>query len=272
MMMKHTMLMPDLFPWGALAGDIIGSVYEQHPIKSIQFPLFDEQCRFTDDSVLTIATAEALLNAKIDFSATYRTWAIRYPRAGYGRLFRYWMNEGKAQPYDSFGNGSAMRVAPVAYGAKSEDEVLILAKQCSMVTHTHEEGIKGAQAVALAVFLARKKVEKQEIRNAIEHRFGYDLQRTLASIRPTYSFDVTCQKSVPESILCFLESTSCESAIRNAVSLGGDADTMACIAGSIAGAFYGVPLAIQNEVKERIPESMKKVITKFEAAVKETPA
>ncbi len=253
----------DFFPWGALAGDIIGSVYEQHSIKKTDLPLFDERCRFTDDTVLTIATAEALLDEKPDFAAAYQRWAIRHPGAGYGGTFRKWMRLEDPHPYNSFGNGSAMRVAPVAYVAKSIDQTLELAKKSAEVTHNHPEGIKGAQAVALAVFFARKKIGRLEIRNEIEQRFGYDLHRTLASIRPDYSFDVTCQGSVPESIICFLEASDCESAIRNAISLGGDADTMACIAGAIAGAYYGVSLALRNEVKEIIPESMQQVITRF---------
>jgi ADP-ribosylglycohydrolase len=251
------------FPWGALAGDIIGSVYEQDGIKTIDFPLFDERCRFTDDTVLTVATAEELLEKPYDFAEAYRRWANRYPDAGYGGTFRDWMKNETQRPYNSFGNGSAMRVAPVAYVASTVEEVLDLAKQSAEVTHNHPEGIKGAQAVALAIFLARHKVEMMDLWCEIASRFGYDLKRTVASIRPGYSFDVTCQGSVPESIVCFMESSSCESAIRNAVSLGGDADTMACIAGAIAGAYYGVPLAMRNEVKCIMPDSMKQVIKSF---------
>lgn len=257
------------FPWGALLGDIVGSVYEHDAIKSTEFPLFSEACRVTDDTVLTIATAEALLDKNLNFSAAYQKWAQRYPNAGYGGTFSYWMKLKKPRPYDSFGNGSAMRVAPVGYFANTVEEVLELAKRSAEVTHNHPEGIKGAQAVALAVFMARHKWPVMDIGGELSWRFGYDLKRTVESIRTGYSFDVTCQGSVPESIICFLEADSCEVAIRNAVSLGGDADTMACIAGAIAGAMYGVPLGMVNEVEMQLDPSMRKVVNDFAQVVKD---
>ncbi len=237
---------------GAIAGDIIGSVYEAAPIKSTDFPLFGPGCRFTDDSVLTIAVARAILEDR-PYGASIRDLGQRYPRAGYGYSFYNWLTSPDPRPYHSWGNGSAMRVSPVGYAFETRQAVLDEAKRSAECTHNHPEGIKGAQSVALAVFLARKGVDKERIRTELERRFGYDLRRTLDTIRPLYTFDVSCQGSVPESIICFLEGRDWESTVRNAVSLGGDTDTMACIAGGIAEALYG-PVAA--EVRDRVRNAL----------------
>jgi len=234
---------------GAIVGDIIGSRFEFQPLKSCDFELFTSACRFTDDTVLTLATANALLKQQ-PFGECYHTFYQRYPEAGYGQGFSRWALSGTKLPYNSYGNGSAMRVAPVAWVAKQLDEVLDLAAQSALPTHDHPEGIKGAQAVAAAIFLARSGTGKAAIRDYVTERFGYDLQRPLDQIRPAYGFEVSCQKSVPEALCCFFESSDFVSSIRLAVSLGGDADTQAAIAGSVAEAFYGgVPPAILKNAR-----------------------
>ena len=248
---------------GAIAGDVIGSVYEAHPIKSMDFPLFGRRSQFTDDTVLTVATAYSILE-KCDYAESYRTFGRRYPRAGYGGAFYQWLFSQRSGPYNSWGNGSAMRVSPVGFAFESVDAVLEEAERSASVTHNHPEGIKGAQATALAVFLARKGENKDSIRDDIERRFNYDLSRTLDDIRPGYRFDVSCQGSVPESITAFLESKDFEDAVRKAVSLGGDSDTMACIAGGIAHAFYGkIPEDIVVNVRERLPDEFLEIIDRF---------
>ena len=215
---------------GAIAGDIIGSVYEAHPIKTMAFDLFSDSSRFTDDTVLTVAVADAILNNE-DYGKTLRNYGRLYPNAGYGMLFYNWLFSDHGEPYNSWGNGSAMRVSPVGFAFESIDDVLAEAAKTAAVTHNHPHGIAGAQAIALSVFMARKGLEKQDIKKEITHRFGYDLDRTVAEIRPAYRFDVTCMGSVPEAIIAFLESADFEDAIRLAVSLGGDSDTLACMAG-----------------------------------------
>lgn len=248
---------------GAILGDIAGSLHEHRPHKSKQFELLPEHGRFTDDSVLTIATADALLN-DVPFDRAYRAYYARYPHAGFGGMFHRWARHPEAKAYQSWGNGSAMRVAPVAYAAESIDQVLQMAHDSAAVTHDHPEGIRGAQAVALAVFLGIEGASKGEIRSALERRLGYDLQRRLDEIRPEYRFDVSCQGSVPESVIAFLESNSVEDAIRNAVSLGGDADTMACIAGAIAEAYYG-PLddSLARKVLGKLDDPLARVSRRF---------
>lgn len=223
---------------GAIAGDIIGSEYEAHPIKTKDFPLFHPRCRFTDDSVLTIAVAEAILT---DGDYRRSVWELgrRYPHAGYGGDFRRWLSSSSPEPYNSWGNGSAMRVSPVGWAFNSVDEVLSEAARSAEISHNHPEGIKGAQATALAVFLARTTRDKELIKEEIADRFGYDLNRTVDSIRPSYSFDVSCQGTVPEAIIAFLDAKDYEDAIRNAISLGGDSDTLGCITGAVAEAYYG---------------------------------
>lgn len=249
---------------GAIIGDVIGSVYEHNPRKTTDFPLFTERSRFTDDSVLTIATAEAILTGE-PYDRAYRKWARRYPHAGYGGSFRKWFREDDAGPYGSYGNGSAMRVSPVGLAFDTPDKVLREGERSAAVTHNHEEGIRGAQAAALAVYLARTGVPKEGIRAEIGARFGYDFSRAIWEIRPGYSFDVTCQGSVPEALTAFLETENLEEAIRTAISLGGDADTQAAIAGAAAAAFDGaVPEEIDREIRRRLPEDMLEVLEAFE--------
>jgi ADP-ribosylglycohydrolase len=222
---------------GAMAGDIIGSAYEFNNVKSVDFKLFREGTYFTDDSVLTIATMDALLNQR-DYAETYQYYGEMYPHRGYGGRFRSWIESDNPKPYHSWGNGSAMRVSPVGWYCDTIDDVLAEARKSAEVTHNHPEGVKGAQAVASAVYLARMGKTKNEIKKFIVDTFGYDLDRSVDEIRPAYDFDVSCQGSVPEAIIAFLESVDFENAVRLAVSLGGDSDTIACIAGGIAEAFY----------------------------------
>jgi ADP-ribosylglycohydrolase len=248
---------------GAIAGDIIGSVYEFHWIKTKEFPLFDPGCRFTDDSVLTVAVAEAILSGRSCLD-TIREIGRRYPGSGYGGYFRNWLHSSDPRPYNSWGNGSAMRVSPVGFAFDKLEKVLEEARHSAEITHNHPEGIKGAQATALAVFLARTGQTKEQIRDEITSRFHYDLDRTLDQIRPSYAFDESCQRTVPEAIIAFLESTSYEDAIRNAVSLGGDSDTLACITGGIAEAFYGeVPVLIRLKVRELLPPDLWEITERF---------
>ncbi len=251
--------------YGAIAGDIVGSVYEGwgRRIKTTEFPLFSLRSRFTDDTVMTVATAYSLLY-QAGYAAAYKDFGRRYRNAGYGGTFRQWLDAPDSQPYNSWGNGSAMRVSPVGMAGSTPEAVLDEARRSAEVTHNHPEGVKGAQAVALAVFLARTGASKVEIKTEIQTRFGYDLRPTLAEIRPHYDFDVSCQGSVPPAITAFLESEDVESAIRNAVSLGGDSDTLACIAGGIAEACYGaLPASLLNEVRERLPEDLRQVMDAF---------
>ena len=249
---------------GAFAGDIIGSVYEANPIKTTDFPLFTKYSHFTDDSVLTTATAFALLN-NLDYATVYRRFGRTYPRAGYGGAFLKWLMNDDAPPYNSWGNGSAMRISPVGFAFDSVEDVLQEAEKSAAVTHNHPEGIKGAQAVAMAIFMARKGQTKEKIRQEITKKFNYDLNKTIEEIRPSYYFDISCQGSVPQALTAFLQSDDVESAIRLAVSLGGDSDTLACIAGAIAHAFYGeLPNQIEREVKNRLPQEFVKVLNAFE--------
>jgi ADP-ribosylglycohydrolase len=248
---------------GAIAGDVIGSPYEFHPHKSVEFELFTPYSRFTDDTVCTIALANAILTDG-DFAAILHNYCREFPDAGYGGRFRRWLASDPYTPYNSFGNGSAMRVSPVGFACKTEKDVLKTAEKSAAVTHDHPEGIKGAQATALAIYMAVHKADKQTIKTEIQSRFKYDLDRKLADIRPGYQFDETCQGSVPESILAFLESNSYEDAIRLAVSLGGDADTQACIAGGIAQAFYGgIPALIETKIMDLLTPDMRETIIKF---------
>jgi ADP-ribosylglycohydrolase len=248
---------------GAIAGDVIGSVHEWNPARG-DFPLLVNGSQFTDDTVLTVATAHAILTGR-DFGAAYLDFGRRYPTAGYGASFYDWLFAREQLPYNSWGNGSAMRVSPIGFAYDADHEVLARAKESAVVTHNHPEGIKGAQATALAVFLARMGTPRAAIRERISEEFDYDLDRTVEQIRPTYSFEVSCQKSVPEAIVAFLDSTDFESAVRLAVSLGGDADTQAAIAGGIAEAFYrGVPAPIVDQVRQRLPAEFLEVIDEFE--------
>ena len=252
---------------GAIAGDIIGSVYEgrRSRIKTTVFPLFQLRSTFTDDTVLTIAVADAILNQQ-PYGPTIQKWGLSYPDAGYGGAFYDWLHDPSLAPYNSWGNGSAMRVSPVGFAFSTVDDVLAEAEQTAIVSHNHPEGVKGAQAIALVVFLARTGSSKDDIRKEITTRFGYVLTQTLAEIRPYYEFDVSCQGSVPQSIIAFLESDSVESAIRNAVSLGGDTDTMACMAGGMAEAYYKhIPAEITEQVRLRLPEEMLVILDRFQS-------
>jgi ADP-ribosylglycohydrolase len=248
---------------GAVSGDVIGSVYEFSRQKKYDFPLFGRSSKITDDSVLTIAVADAILSRR-GYLECIREYAQAYPNSGYGGYFRKWMYSRDPRPYNSFGNGSAMRVSSVGWAFETIEEVLSEAERSAAVTHNHPEGIKGAQAVALSVFLARKGRSKEGIKLEIISRFGYVLDKTLDEIRPAYEFNETCQETVPQAIIVFLESDDFEDAIRKAVSLGGDADTLAAITGSIAEAYYGgVPQAIVEEVSKRVPEKLWDVIEEF---------
>ncbi|MBF0357094.1 MAG: ADP-ribosylglycohydrolase family protein [Magnetococcales bacterium] len=249
---------------GLIAGDIVGSPYEGRPIKSKKFPLFSSNSTFTDDTVLAIAVADALLNGG-SYAQTLRSYGRTYPKAGYGQRFIRWLKSDDAGPYNSFGNGSAMRVGPVGWFCNSLEEVMEEAKKSAEVTHNHPEGIKGAQAVAVAVFLAREGKSRKKIRTNIEQLFDYNLSSSLKSIRRNYRFDVTCRGSVPEAIIAFLESSSFEDALRNAVSLGGDSDTQAAIAGVIAEAYYGkLPANIKKELFNRLDADLEKVVREFQ--------
>jgi ADP-ribosylglycohydrolase len=248
---------------GAIAGDIIGSVYENRPIKTTDFPLFQPGSVFTDDTVLTVAVAHAILR-NLDYASALRQIGRHYPSCGYGAGFSRWLFTPDQGPYHSWGNGAAMRVSPVGYAFADLDTVLAEAEKSAAITHNHPEGIKGAQAVAAAVFLARQQCSKAEIRTFLSNTFGYDLSATLDEIRPHYRFDVSCQGSVPQALIAFLESEHLEDAIRKAVSLGGDSDTLACIAGAVAEAFYRrIPAFIEKNVICRLDARLLQITTEF---------
>lgn len=246
---------------GAIAGDMIGAPYERIPIKSKDInPVVAE---FTDDTVLTVAIADWILN-KTDCTATLKAYARNYHNLPYGGSFRAWFNSDDNKPYYSCGNGSAMRVSPIGFACGNVAEVLDVSRRSAKVTHNHPEGIKGAQATALAVFLARSGRAKEDIRREIATRFGYALDRSVDDIRPGYHFDVSCQGSVPEAIICFLDSDSFMDAIKNAISLGGDADTMACIAGGIAQAWYEqVPEPVVEAIRAKLTPDLLEVLDRF---------
>jgi len=248
---------------GAITGDIIGSAYEWHYTKSLDFELFTPASTPTDDSVLTIAVADCILHDK-DYAVTFKEYGRRYPYAGYGSMFRKWLGRDSIAPYNSFGNGSAMRVSPVGFAFTSLEEVLREAEKSAAVTHNHPEGIKGAQAIAASIFLARSGESKEQILRYIEDTFGYNLHQTLDEIRPKYRFDETCQGSVPQAIIAFLESSDYEDAIRKAISLGGDSDTLACMTGGIAQAFYKkIPRHIIKQVREILNNDLLAVVDEF---------
>lgn len=245
---------------GAVCGDILGSAYEWESVKNLDLPLCTGDDVFTDDTVCTIAVADAILNKK-PMGETLQEWCRRYPYAGYGGSFRRWIRNENPQPYNSWGNGAAMRVSAAGTLATSLEEALELAELSAEVTHNHPEGIKGAKAVAAAIYLAKDGATKNEIKNYIEENFGYDLGRDYREIQPGYSFDVSCMGSVPESIICFLAASSYEDTVRYAIAMGGDADTMAAIAGSIAAAYYReIPKKILLHCEERLPREMKDVV------------
>lgn len=251
---------------GALAGDIVGSIYEWNNIKTKSFPLFSPRCFFTDDSVLTIALADAILH-DLDYAKTMKAYYRRYPDADYGGRFRSWATSDRSQPYNSWGNGAAMRISPVGYAYDTLEEVLAHAQKYTEITHNHPEGIKGAQATAASIWLGRMGEPKAKIKRYIEGTFGYDLSLTCDQIRPTYTFDESCQGTVPQAIIAFLESVDFEDALRNAISLGGDSDTLACITGGIAQAFYGgVPADIEEKVLCILDTDLRQVTIEFMTA------
>ena len=258
--------------YGAILGDIIGSPYEfDMGNKTKNFPLFSKDSCFTDDTVMTIAVAEAFMDAPDDENVirqrliqSMQKRGHRYPGAGYGARFICWLALKDATPYNSFGNGSAMRVSSVAWLYNDLDTVRRMARLSAEVTHNHPEGIKGAEATAAAIFLARTGHSKVEIKSYIETEFHYDLSRTCDEIRPTYYHVESCQETVPEAITAFMEGDSFEDVIRTAVSLGGDCDTLTCIAGSIAEGFYGVPDELKQECRDRISENLRSVLDAFD--------
>ena len=248
---------------GAIAGDIIGSAYEFNSTKSYDFKLFTPGSTFTDDTVLTIAVADCILHHK-DYATTFKGYGKKYPDAGYGGRFGFWLASHDNKPYNSYGNGSAMRVSPVGYAFSSLEEVLKEAERSAAVTHNHPEGIKGACSVAAAIFLAGRGQSKEKIKMYLQTTFGYDLDHTINEIRPRAYFDETCRVSVPQAIIAFLDSTSYEDAVRKAVSLGADADTQACIAGGIAQAFYRkIPRKIIKEARSILPSELQEILDEF---------
>ncbi len=260
--------------FGAILGDIIGSPYEfDMGNKTKDFPLFDKGCGFTDDTVMTIAVADALMKTGIDADDetiknaildALHDWGIKYPDAGYGARFIRWLYDGDREPYNSFGNGSAMRVSAAGWLAETLEDARRLARLSAEVTHNHPEGIKGAEAVASAIFLARKNYHKDYIKEYIIDEFHYNLSRTCDEIRPDYYHVESCQQTVPEAITAFLEGKDFEDVIRTAVSLGGDCDTLTAIAGSMAEAYYGVPAELKMECYERLDKELRKVLSRFE--------
>ena len=282
--------------FGAIVGDIVGSVYEWDNIKTKDFPLFRDDCFFTDDTVMTCAVAEAIMNGgkEDDFIDAMKKYGKMYPDAGYGARFSNWIESDNREPYYSFGNGSAMRVSPCAWvmdcGFCARTGMMPstrnLARLSAEITHNHPEGIKGAMATTDAIFMCRyffggycgdyeQSIKnnptecKRRIKDYIEKEYGYDLSQTLDEIRPRYHFNETCQETVPQAIIAFLESTDFEDAIRNAISLGGDSDTLAAITGSIAEAAYGIPDWIKDKAYSYLDESLKDVVMRWENRMKE---
>ena len=258
--------------YGAILGDIIGSPYEfDQGNKSKDFSLFSEKSTFTDDTVMTIAVAEATMDllceahgGRAKMIASLKKFGRMFPRAGYGSMFRRWLQWDEPQPYGSYGNGSAMRVSSVAWLFDELDSVRAVARLSAEVSHNHPEGLKGAEATASAIFLARTGSTKAEIKNYIEENFDYNFSRTCDEIRPNYHHVETCQETVPEAITAFLEGESFEDVIRTAVSLGGDCDTLTCIAGSIAEGYYGVPEELKQECRGRLPNPLREVLDRFD--------
>lgn len=248
---------------GAIVGDIIGSVHEWAGTKTKDFPLFVPRSYFTDDSVLTVAVAEWILSGQ-DLAGLLHAYYYAFPQRGYGGMFQDWALHRRRDPYNSFGNGAAMRVSPVGFAFETIEEVLAWSERSAAVTHDHPEGIRGAQATAAAIYYARRNKDKDEIRRTLESQFGYDLSTGLDEIRPTYRFNETCQGTVPQALRAFLESTSYLDAIRNAISLGGDADTLACITGGVAEAYYGgVPQDLALRAREILDPRLVTVIDRF---------
>jgi len=250
---------------GAIIGDIAGSVYEYAGNKDPSVPLFPPGASYTDDSILAVATASAILDQRAYVSA-YRQFGHQYPHpmGGYGLGFKQWLMGSDLKPYNSWGNGSAMRVAPVGWAFETLEQTIEEAKRSAEVTHNHMCGITGAQAVAAAIWWARHRKSKNEIRELVVRHFGYALARSVAGIRSTYTFDSSCQGTVPEAIAAFLDSTDFESALRNAISLGGDADTLGCITGGIAQAFYReIPPHLLNPARNLLPAELLGIVDRF---------
>ena len=258
--------------YGAILGDMIGAPYEfDRGRKTKVFPLFISDSQFTDDTVMTLAVAEALMDSRGSSDDGIRAaliekmqkWGRRYPHAGYGGMFAQWLRTPSPRPYGSYGNGSAMRVSAAGWLYDTLEETRRIARLTAEVTHNHPEGIKGAEATAAAIFLARTGEDKERIRAYITDQFGYDLSRTCDEIRPAYYHVESCQQTVPEALTAFLEGTSFEDVIRTAVSLGGDCDTLTCIAGGVAEAFYGVPEELKAECRVRLPQDLLEVLDRF---------
>jgi len=264
--------------YGAITGDIIGSQFEfDKGNKSREFELFGKRCKFTDDTVMTIAVAEALMDAgrgadektiKDKLITSLKIWGQRYPHAGYGNRFKAWVLSGKSEPYGSYGNGSAMRVSAAGWLYDSMERTREVARWTAEITHNHPEGIKGAESAAAAIFMARYGAQLSDISEYLEKEFGYDLSRTLDEIRPGYHHVEDCMQTMPEAFTCFLEAGSYEECIRNVMYIGGDTDTLAAIAGAIAEAYWGVPEDLICKTKEYLPEDIKFVIGRFEKAIK----
>ena len=245
---------------GAIIGDIVGSRFEFHNHRSTEFELFHPDCKFTDDTVMTVAVADAILKGR-PFGEVMHEYGRKYPRCGYGGRFFRWLLSNNPEPYDSFGNGSAMRVSPCAFLAKgSREQALTWATASAVCTHNHPEGVKGAMAIADCILLAMQHKPKEEMAMLAKELYGYDMDFTIDQLRPYYEFSMTCQKSVPQAIECFLESYDFESAIRIAISLGGDSDTIANITGGIAEAYYGVPNDMRETALSLLPEEMRQVV------------
>ena len=264
--------------YGAITGDIIGSQFEfDRGNKSREFELFGKNCEYTDDTVMTVAVAEALLDAGKDADektvkeklvASLKKWGKKYPYAGYGNRFKLWVLSDKSEPYGSYGNGSGMRVSSVGWLYDSMERTREVARWTAEITHNHPEGIKGAESTAAAIFMARHHAAFEEISNYIEDEFGYDLSRTLDEIRPDYCHVEDCMKTMPEAFTCFLEAGSYEECIRNVMYIGGDTDTLGAIAGAIAEAYWGIPEDLIRKAKEYLPDDIKAVVERFGKTVK----
>lgn len=257
---------------GAIIGDIAGSRFEWNNIKTKKFDFFTRRCKFTDDSVMSLAVAKALLDCGDDYStlgeaaiASMRNIGRLYPNCGYGGMFRQWISSNVPKPYGSYGNGAAMRVSACGFAARTIKEAIMLSRKVTEITHNHPEGIKGAEATAVCVFLARGGRNMREIRDYVNERY-YPMDFTLDGIRDSYAFDVTCQGTVPQAIMAFLESFGFEDAVRNAISIGGDSDTLAAIAGGIAGACYGVPDDIHKRAVTFLDKRLLKILTDFQTS------
>ena len=253
---------------GAIFGDIVGSIYEFDQIKTKDFPLYNPKAFFTDDTIMTVAVADHILTGA-DLPQVLQSYGRRYPQASYGYQFRQWIQSENPRPYNSWGNGSAMRVSSVGFTYSTLEHVLEKAQATAQITHNHPEGIKGAQATAAAIYLALHAHTKPQIQSYIERQFGYDLTLTLEEIRPSYQFDESCQGTVPPAIRAFLEAENFEDAIRNAVSLGGDSDTLTCITGGIAEAFYGVPDQVWTYVNTKLDADLLGILNRFTQQFKE---